>query len=232
MAQGLGADREEEYRRIPWIWRVAIAVGRRDDAAEVRRLLALAVPDDGSPLDHWRAVVIGGGLINGITQAGTWPDERIEALIRDDPALARRWRRAIELASEMADSGAVPTGTRYDALRMIGLEPWDRRGAQLFRYLAEGVHAELQQGAISALGDMPSPYAPQALLSGLEHYSKSNRKLMIEALARDDDRRKALLDAVESGRLTAADLGEAVVRTLVDPSRNRSYELAKKLLLR
>jgi 2-oxo-4-hydroxy-4-carboxy--5-ureidoimidazoline (OHCU) decarboxylase len=53
MAGGLGADRDEEYRRIPWIWRVAIAVGRRNDAAELRRLLAVSLPTDRETLAHW-----------------------------------------------------------------------------------------------------------------------------------------------------------------------------------
>ena len=232
LAEGLGPDRAEEYGRIPWIWRVAIAAGRRNDEAEIRRLLAVALPSEGAPLDHWRAVVLGGGLINGISQAGAWPGARIDAILRDDSGLSRRWRRALDLASEMADAEAVPTGTRYDALRMIGLETWERRGAQVVRYLAAGVDPELQMGAISALGDMPSPRVPEALLSGLEHYTTANRKRMIAALARDDARRETLLDAVASGRLRAAELDEGLVRLLVDPTRNRSHGRARELFAR
>jgi len=232
LVKGLGVDSKEEYRRIPWIWRVAIAAGRRNDEAEVRRLLALSLPEDGAPLDDWRAVALGGGLINGISLAGTWPAARLEAIVAADPALEGRWRWSLELASKMADAEAVPTGTRYDALRMIGMEPWDRRGEQLVRYLAKGVHPELQQGAISALGDVPSPDVPKALVSGLGHYTPANRKLAIQALVRDDARREALLDAVAAGQLTKADLGEEIERMLVDPSRNRSSERAKKVLSR
>ena len=113
---------------------------------------------------------------------------------------------------------------------MIGLEPWERRGPQLVRYLARGVHPELQQGAVCALGDMPSPHVPSALLSGLAHFTPSNRAFAIEALARDDSRREALLDAIAAGRLRPADLDGKVRRLLLDPSRNRSHERARMLL--
>jgi putative membrane-bound dehydrogenase-like protein len=232
LARGLGDDRDEEYRRIPWIWRVAIAAGRRNDAGELRKVLAVALPEGDGPLNDWRAVVLGGGLINGISQAGPWPGERIEGLVRDDPALLARWRRSLKLASAMADDAGVPNGTRYDALRMIGVEAWDRRGAQISRYLAEGMDPELQQGAISGLGDMPSPHAVRAILSGLNHYNAANRRLAIEALMRDDDRRDALLDALEGGRITKDDLSDELVRRLVDPAQNRSHERAKALLSR
>ena len=85
------------------------------------------------------------------------------------------------LASTTADNAATPTGTRYDALRLLGVDSWDRRGAQLVRYLGKGVDAELQQGAVSALGDMPAPEATHALLSGMEQFSPQNRKLAIDA---------------------------------------------------
>src|SRR5262245_27190043 len=39
MVDDLKAGTDEEYRRIPWIWRVAIAAGKRNEADELRRLL-------------------------------------------------------------------------------------------------------------------------------------------------------------------------------------------------
>ena len=64
MAVGLdAASEDEQYRRIPWIWRVAIAAGRRADAAQMKSLLAISLPGDDRPLADWQAVVIGGGVI-------------------------------------------------------------------------------------------------------------------------------------------------------------------------
>jgi putative heme-binding domain-containing protein len=209
LTRDLEPGTEEEYRRIPWIWRVAVATGKRNDAVQIRRLLEVSLPPADQPLHDWQAVVIGGGIINGISQTGTWPGDRIGEIVKGDAALAARWHRALERASPMADNPKTPTGTRYDALRMLGVEPWDRRGAQLVQYLAKGTHGELQMGAISGLSDMRSPQVAPALLAGVEHYSTQNRALAFDALLRDDSRAAALKAALDSGRLSAADVGPA-----------------------
>lgn len=232
MAAGLKPGTPDEYRRIPWIWRVAIAAGKRNEAGELARILGVALPTPGGKLDDWRAVVVGGGLINGVSQAGEWPGPRFEAVVKGDPGLSERWRRCIELAAAMADDEAVATGTRYDALRVIGVEPWDRRGAQLFRYLVRGIHPELQMGAISGLSDVQSPPAAvaQALASGLEHYAKPNLELALDALLRDEARASVLLDLLADGRLKADRLGEARVKVLKAHASEAVRTRAGKLL--
>ncbi len=205
---------KEEYRRIPWIWRVSIAAGKRNDADELKRLLAIALPKLDEPLRDWQAVVLGGGLINGISLIGQWPDERFTALLREDESLRKRWQRALTQAATMADDERVPTGTRYDALRMIALDAWERSGDHLAKYLAKGIHEELMQGAISGLSDARSPKVAALLLGGLGHYSASNRKLAVEALLRTPERITALLDAIEAKRVDQSILSAEQVKTL------------------
>lgn len=86
LAAGIGSDTEEEYRRIPWIWRVAMAVGKRNDGGELRDLLDASLPQPGQDLRDWQAVVIGGGVINGISQLGVWPAERLEEVVVGVPS--------------------------------------------------------------------------------------------------------------------------------------------------
>ena len=40
---------------------------------------------------------------------------------------------------------------------MLGVEPWEKRGEQLARYLKPGTHEELQMGAVSGLADVDAP---------------------------------------------------------------------------
>lgn len=230
MTADLPQDAKEEYRRIPWIWRVAIAGGKRNDPAELKKLLGIALPRPGQPLEDWQAVVIGGGLINGVSLVGAWPDERFATVLQGDPQLAARWRRAIDLAATMADDANVPTGTRYDALRLLGVEPWERRGAHLARYLGKDVHPELQMGAVSALADVRSPEATKALLGGLAHYAPGNRDLALDALVRDDARALALLNAIESGTVKAADLGSQRTLKLTKHANENIRDRANLLL--
>lgn len=216
MTADMPADLKEEYRRIPWIWRVAIAAGRRNDPAELKAILAVALPKADQPLKDWQAVVIGGGLINGVSLVNVWPAERFAAIVKDDAELAARWRHALEIAANMADDATVHTGTRYDALRLLGVEPFETRGAQLARYLAKGVDPELQMGAISGLADVPAPQVGPLLISGWEQTNAENRELALNALLRDEGRVNALLDAVAADRIKPADLGPKRIAKLKD----------------
>lgn len=228
----LPPDAKEEYRRIPWIWRVAIAAGKRNDTAELRSVLQVALPAGNQPLRDWRAVVIGGGIINGVSQAKQWPKPRIEAVLKVDGVLVAKWQRAVELAAAMADDDQVPAGTRYDALRMVAMGSWDLRGRQLQRYLAPGVNDELQMGAVSGLSDMQSPRAAESLLRNLNHLSARNRELALDGLVRSPDCCQLLLEAISGGKLPAQMLPDKHRSQLLEHSdpavRNRAREVLQK----
>jgi hypothetical protein len=203
MVKGLGEDSQEEYRRIPWIWRVAVAAGKRNDAAQLRRVIEVSLPAAGEKLRDWQAVVIGGGVINGITLAGEWPGSRVAEIIGDDAALSHRWRSALEQAGSLADDEKVTRGTRYDALRMIPLLGWDSSRARLRNYLKKGTHPELQMGAVSGCGDIDDPRAAEALIEALPNLDQKNLRLAVNALKRTSDRKQLLDQAIAAGRVSA-----------------------------
>jgi len=230
LARDLEPGTPEEYVRIPWIWRVAVAAGKRNQLAEMRSVLEASLPKVNEPLREWQAVVIGGGVVNGISQSGAWPGDRLAELLRDEKDLNARWRRVPDLAVAMAADERVKPGTRYDALRILGVESWAGRGAMLTKYLAEGTEAEVQQGAIGALSDMKASEVGEVLIAGLKHFSGRNRNLALNALLRDDARMSALLDAVAAGQLTASDLGEVRVQKLKTAENEKIRARAEQLL--
>ena len=197
-------DETEEYRRIPWIWRVAVAAGRAADEAALEPLLDASMPADGEPLRDWQAVVLGGGVVMGLSQAGRWPKDVMAPWLADNPVRARRWSRSLALARAMANDGKVRNGTRYDALRMLGVLPWDQAGTQLIRYLGADADPELQMGAIGGLSDLQDDRAAEALIRHVAHYTERNRGLAIAALLRTDGRRAKLKDAVARGVIQPA----------------------------
>jgi putative membrane-bound dehydrogenase-like protein len=224
------ADGKGESGSIPGVWRVAIAAGKRNDAGQLRRLLDVSLPRGDDPLRQWQAVVIGGGVINGISLQGAWPKPRLAEILKDDPGLQERFRKILPQASAMADDEKVSTGTRYDALRLIALDDFEKRGDQLTKYVARGVHDELQMGAISGLSDVESPKVAELLLSGMAHYSPANRKLAIDALLRADARTAALLDALEQGKVKPDQLSEAQVKALREHKDEKLRARAGKVL--
>ncbi|MGD9646314.1 MAG: PVC-type heme-binding CxxCH protein [Pirellulales bacterium] len=229
MTADLRADAAEEYRRIPWIWRVAIAAGKRPEARPLVELLEVSLPANDQPLADWQAVVVGGGIINGLSQQGVWPAERLAEILKEHDGLAARLRAAVELAAKMADDEQVHSGTRYDALRMLGIAPWDQHGRQLASYLGH-TNAELQMGAVSGLVDVPGPAAAEALLDHLAKLTESNRALALDGLLRGDLRRGLLLDAIEARRVSADLLSGAHRRALMDEGSDTLRSRAAKLL--
>ena len=97
--------------------------GERRESAR-RSCWTLSLPKKGEPLRDWQAVVLGGGVINGLSLEGKWPRQRIAELVRDNPELERRWAETLKLSHAMADNEKTPTGTRYDALRIVALDAW------------------------------------------------------------------------------------------------------------
>lgn len=207
LTAGLEPGTPEELRRIPWIWRMTVAAGKRNNEAELAAILDASLPKPGERLLEWQAVVIGGGVINGIGLAGGWPEEQIEALLRSRPELRKRWDSALEQATTLADDEKVIPGTRYDALRMVALRDWSKARPVLERYLSHK-NAELQQGAVSGLSDVRNTEAPRLLLANLDQLTESNRQLALDALVRDTPRMRLTLDAIERGTITAEMLGE------------------------
>lgn len=190
---------KEEYRCIPWVWRVAIAAGRANDAVVLRELVDASLPKSGDAFRDWQAVVLGGGVINGLSLEGVWPGKRLPELLKGRPDLIERWRASLKQAHDMAESEKVPAGTRYDALRMIALDQWAAARPQLVKYLAKSAHPELQMGAVSGLADVEGVEATGLLAKALPDLTVKNRSLAVAALLRTPDRIHAFLDAVEKG---------------------------------
>jgi hypothetical protein len=231
LAAGLSPnDQAEEYRRIPWIWRVAVAAGKRNDGQQLKKLLEVSLPKEGERLRDWQAVVIGGGIINGISQSGAWPHERIGELLKDDKALAARWKRALTEAATMADNEEVRTGTRYDALRMIALDSTYDNLLRLAKYMSKETNAELQMGAVSGLSDFPSEKSAGMIMAHIANLTPQNRSLALDALLRSEERAKLLVAAIERGRIPAEWLSELQRKKLREqPSKNLRQRAAKIL---
>ncbi len=225
-------NEEEEYRRIPTIWRIAIHAAKSTNKAVIAEILAVSLPKNNQPLRDWQAVVVGGGIINGLTLANQWPIPWLEALLVPNPDLQRRYQRALELAATMTDNVRIKTGTRYDALRMIAMDGFNKRGAQLQKYLAPGTDDELVMGAISGLSDIPGEMVAGIMVNVLPRLNQENRNLAIGGLVRNVQRALVLLDALETGKAKVDWVKgphAKILRELGDPSlRERTEKLLGK----
>ncbi|MFM7862781.1 MAG: HEAT repeat domain-containing protein, partial [Planctomycetaceae bacterium] len=182
---------------------LSVATAKSGNKSQILSLLLLAMPAPDSPRQHWQAVVIGGGLINGVTQSGLWPHELFAASQFNTPETLNRWNRTLQLAKTMALDMQVPAGTRYDALRILALLPTEQALSSLLPQLKPNTHPELQMGAISALGDIPAPEAAAELVNHLPGFTAENQQLAITALTRTPERCLLLLKALENNSIPA-----------------------------
>lgn len=206
LLEGLAVGKPEEYDCIPSIWEQAIAAGKRNTASELRRVMNLALPLDGQPLEDWQAVVIGGGIVNGLSQVGKWPDQRLAEIMEGIPSLQVKWKRTVELAAEMANDEETPAGTRYDALRILGAGTWSECGPALKAFLSEGAHDELQMGAVSGLNDVNSDEVGPLLVEAMSRLNEHNKSLALNALLRTPKRAEGLLNARQRGLISPQEL--------------------------
>ena len=214
MTKDMPMNEAEEYRRIPWLWNVAIAAGKENDAQVLRELLRESLPMAGQPLRDWQSVVIGGGVINGLSLTGNWPRTRVKEIIKSETDLTTRWARCIELSAKMADDDKVRKGTRYDALRIVAMNPTQQNLEQLQKYLEPSIDGELQMGAVSGLSDVDLPVVATWIKERIKDLRPTNRRLAIEALGRNDDRLSALLDLNHSGAIQRQEVPETAIDKL------------------
>ena len=221
---------DEEARRIPWIWRVAVSAGERFDEQQMLEIMDIALPQFAEPLANWQGVVLGGGVVNGIGRADEWAVEQLPALLEGHPELESRWSRSVRLAYAMAADPQVPYPWRYDALRMLAFDDLSVNLPELEAYLEPGRDSHLHMGAVSALSDMLTPRMTGVLVSALEHLSEENRGLALDAMLRTDYRAQTLLDAVVGGVVQAELLGDAHYKALVNHQNRNVRDRARQIL--
>ena len=89
-----------------------------------------------------RVVVIGGGIINGISQLNVWPQKRMSEIIAEDRILNRGWNATLKQSFAIADNEKIAAGTRYDALRIVVLADTNEAIKALSKYLGKLKEAE------------------------------------------------------------------------------------------
>lgn len=230
LADGMEPGTEEEYRRIPWLWRVSRAAGESNDPEVIREVLSVSMPKQGGPLHDWQAVVVGGGIVNGLYVANEWPRERVDEILTGYEDLADRFQRTVDLSADMADDETVPDPTRFDALLLIGTSSWDEASQQLIHYLRDPSEEELQTGAVLGLAGMDAPKVDSVLINHLENLTPRNRRIAYDALLRTDERALALLDAVDRGVVSADSLGSERAEQLRSHSSEDVRSRARSVL--
>ncbi|MCA9240907.1 MAG: c-type cytochrome, partial [Planctomycetales bacterium] len=190
-----------EYEFIPKVWELSRAVGRRNELNELSQLLNLALPRANQPIAAWQIVLIGGGIVGGISEARGWPAARVADALAAAERPTADWLALLEHAAQLANDNSVRAGTRYDALRILGAASWQRCHEVAGKFLDPAAHPDLQLGAVQAIADVDSPHAAGVLIAAVQRLDGEGRRAAVEGLLRTDERLGALAGAILPARL-------------------------------
>jgi putative membrane-bound dehydrogenase-like protein len=208
---------EDQVRLIPTIWMLTNRACKSGDQDLARRILDEALPRIDATIDDWRVVVLGGAVVGGLSDSITWPRPAIESWMESDTQRMACWQRVLKFSIEKAADEKTSTGTRYDALRLVGMLPEEQAIAALQPYWDREVNEELRMGAISAASDIESPQSISLLFAAAKNESGHLRSLAIDGLLRTRSGRRALVEGLQLSRLPADALTAAQREQLAEP---------------
>jgi hypothetical protein len=150
---------------------------------------------------EWPIVVLGGGVVNGISLNQKYPADRVDEILTGRQDLMSRWHDVAEYCLKIGSGPQkISSGTVYDALRIVGTLPFAHAQQVLARNL-ESNNAELQQGAVSALLDLKEPEALVLLLDNFARLTPANQKLAVETLSKNPARKNELTAAIAAKKI-------------------------------
>jgi putative heme-binding domain-containing protein len=141
------------------------------------------------------------------------------ALVEPQARLQRFYSQALNALQNYA----VPEPLRVEEMRLLGVAPYTYAdtGDLLLLQLGGGQSEAIQSAAIAALGRYNDPRIAPALIQRWGILTPRVRQEALTALLARSDRSEAVLTALESGRITGADLSSAqadFLRTHGDPA--------------
>ncbi|HSD30207.1 MAG TPA: PVC-type heme-binding CxxCH protein, partial [Vicinamibacteria bacterium] len=215
---------EETKGRAAFLRLAAAMVGARQDAGDVRRLLATVAGPGDAPADWWKTACLeglsgGAGRRRGDAPAFVANTAALLRLFADGSPAVRHAALGLlqvsglprsaaasallERARAAAASPDTPTGSRADAVALLTLaDPAPH--ADLFRALVDPREPqEVQAAAVRGLSRLPGDDVASFLLGRWRSLTPAVRSEAADALLADPGRTRALVAALRDGQVQA-----------------------------
>jgi putative membrane-bound dehydrogenase-like protein len=215
--------------RLRLLEELSALAGSRRDTDEVAGVLdALArLPVKGRVA--WQMAGLD-GLAQGMGRRGM----QLSAFVEKLPARYRDARR--QVSALLADAARIARDRQRDlderraAIRLLAHASWATARPALVELLGQARSQELRLAAVRALSAHQRPEVATILLEGWRSHTPALRREATETLVRQPERVKALLDAIEAGRVKPGDLDPLRNQQLVRHPRAEIRARALKLL--
>ncbi|MFN7139523.1 MAG: c-type cytochrome, partial [Limisphaerales bacterium] len=144
-------------------------------------------------------------------------------------AALKRIRETIPQAGEIARNQKASVAQRDAAVRIIGAAPQQKDLVTLVQYATTSDNATLQKTALAALRKQRDAGLPKLILPGWKSYLPAVRAQLLEFLLAREEGSQAVLDAVEQGTISTAEISLNARQQLTSHSNAKIQRQAKKL---
>jgi putative heme-binding domain-containing protein len=199
---------------------LARQVASRNQDAGIALVLQAAVKH--RPL----AATLLGGLSSGLSESGKPLRERVNG----NAGAAEALKDVLNDAKHVADDASAKPDDRADAIRLLPIGSFDDAKPSLVKAIAENQPAAIQLAAIAAMDRFDSPDVGAILTKAWPTFTPAVRAAAANVLYARPERATVFLDAVESGKIRAADVDKSRLQALATSDDPQLKSRAKKLL--
>jgi putative membrane-bound dehydrogenase-like protein len=201
--------------RLALLHELSALVGARRDPGEVASVLESLEGLPGKDRSRWQFAGLH-GLAEGMSRRGTRLAAFLDALPASKRSIVEKTGTMLARAAERSKDAKLPPEERLAAVRLLAHAPWATAGPALTGLLADGNPQEIRLAAVRGLAAQTRPEVAALLLKSWRAYTPAMRREVTEALLRQPDRVRALLKAVEAGRVRPGDLDVQRSRQLLN----------------
>ena len=196
---------------------LALAAGTRNDPVEIGLLLPSLASNSVANAEFTYLNAIGDGL----QRSG-------KSLVQIDGA--HRLEPVFALAMKAAGDSRQPETMRLQAVQFLGQTSWGGAKDSIIKLLRPGESETLQRAAVTAGGRFTDPGVATWLLDSWSGLTPGIRDEVISVLLRRPERTRALLDAIQGGRVAPSALSAAQAAALRQHRDAAIREVAEKTL--
>jgi putative membrane-bound dehydrogenase-like protein len=203
----------------------------RSALAELARQIASRNQDAGIAQVLQAAVkhrALGATLLGGLSSGFSDSDKPLRERVNGQSAEALK--SVLDDARRTVDDAAAKPADRADALRLLPLGAFDDVKASLVKSIAENQPQEVQVAAIAAMDRFASPDVGAVLTKGWPTFTPAVRAAAANVLFARPERTTVFLDAIEAGKIKAADVDRSRLQALSTSDNAQLKARAKKLL--
>jgi putative heme-binding domain-containing protein len=215
--------------RLALLRELSALAGGRGDADEVAGLLETLHRLTAGDRERWQMAGLA-GLADGMGRRGKQLAAFLAALPVAKKSAGEHATALLRQAAGVAGDDRADTAARLTAVGLLAHASWAEAAPVLERLLGDEAPQDVRLAAVRALSAHSRPEVAALLLKGWRGYTPALRREVTEALLRQPDRIRALLDAVEAGRVKPGDLDAPRARALINYGPADVRARARKLL--